>query len=279
MLTDAAHIIFETARRRCYTVSSTSAKSVAPVIDLVDDEDAWDALNEAEGIQVDKKGKGKEKEDGRPHWLPAGLDPVLEELPKWDLLTQVLDEIEEEIVKTETMRKSGRTSSYIFRILLSNCSPATVGSDTVLIMASSTRTCNLITDFLSSHNPTGKKGAKGRDMMMQKLRVYLWWKEKLSQRKEEGKSAFHLPDAGSTAASIKDPRGTGLSEALRKKDKEKAERNQSRRRVRGGAPAAASDSGRTAAKSSAGKSSAPAEAEADVLAELYVLMFHPYFAR
>ena len=29
---------------------------------MVDDEDAWDALNEAEGIQVDKKGKGKEKE-------------------------------------------------------------------------------------------------------------------------------------------------------------------------------------------------------------------------
>ena len=115
MLTDAAHIIFETARRRCYTVSSTSARSVAPVIDLVDDEDAWDALNEAEGIQVDKKGKGKEREDSRPRWLPAGLDPVLEELPKWDLLTQVLDEIEQEILRTEMMKKSGRTLSQFSR--------------------------------------------------------------------------------------------------------------------------------------------------------------------
>lgn len=48
----------------------------------MDDEDAWDALNEAEGNQVDKKGKGKEKDDSRPHWTPAGLDPVLEELTK-----------------------------------------------------------------------------------------------------------------------------------------------------------------------------------------------------
>ncbi|RXW19482.1 hypothetical protein EST38_g6377 [Candolleomyces aberdarensis] len=255
MLTDAAHIIFETARRRCYTVSSTSVKPAAPVIDLVDDEDAWDALNEAEGIQVDKKGKGKERKDRRPGWLPTGLDPILEELPKWDLLTQVLDEIEEEIVKLEMMKKSGPR----------------LGSDTVLVMASSTRTCNLITDFLSSHNPTGTKGAKGRDMMMQKLRVYLWWKGKLSQRKEEGRSSFHLPDVGSTAASMKDPKGTSLSEALRKKDKEKAERNQSRRRVRGGAPAAAAPDGRSTTKSStAGQSSsAPAKPEADVLAEFW----------
>ncbi|KAJ2933241.1 hypothetical protein H1R20_g3808, partial [Candolleomyces eurysporus] len=211
--------------------NSSSVKPAAPVIDLVDDEDAWDALNEAEGIQIDKKGKGKEKKDRRPEWLPTGLDPILEELPKWDLLTQVLDEIEEEIVKLEMMKKSGPR----------------LGSDTVLVMASSTRTCNLITDFLSSHNPTGTKGAKGRDMMMQKLRVYLWWKGKLSQRKEEGKSSFHLPDAGSTAASMKDPKGTSLSEALRKKDKEKAERNQSRKR----------------------SSSAPAKPEADVLAEFW----------
>ena len=79
MLTDAANIIFGAAERRCYTISSTSKRVVPRVIDLVDDEDAWDALNEAEGRVG---GKGKEK-DHKPTWVPDGMDPVLEELPKW----------------------------------------------------------------------------------------------------------------------------------------------------------------------------------------------------
>lgn len=115
--------------------------------------------------------------------------------------------------------------------------------------------------------------------MMQKLCVYLWWKGKRSQREEEGKSVFYLPEVGSTAASIKDPKGTGLSESLREKDKEKVERNQSLRRVRGGVRPVACDSGSSTSKSSAGKNCALAESEACVLAELYVLVFHPYFAR
>ena len=46
---------------------------------LVDDEDEWDALSEAEGRVG---GKGKEKD----HKQTDGMDPVLEELPKWTLL-------------------------------------------------------------------------------------------------------------------------------------------------------------------------------------------------
>jgi hypothetical protein len=45
------------------------------VIDLADDEDAGDALDEAEGITNSTADKGKGKEaDSRPKWLLDGLD-------------------------------------------------------------------------------------------------------------------------------------------------------------------------------------------------------------
>ena len=78
------------------------------VIDLADDEDAWEALDEVDGIinSVADKGKGKGKEtDSRPKWLPDGLDPVLEELPKWHLLSEILLEIEGEIIRQENLKK------------------------------------------------------------------------------------------------------------------------------------------------------------------------------
>ena len=104
MLTDAANIIFQSARRRCYTMSSISKKVV---IDLADDEDAWEALNEAEGMinSVGDKGKGKQTES-RPKWLPDGVDPVLEELPKWHLLSEILLEAEGEIIRQENLKKA-----------------------------------------------------------------------------------------------------------------------------------------------------------------------------
>jgi len=109
MLTDAANIIFGVAERRCYTISSTSKRVVPQVIDLVDDEDAWDALDEAEGRVG---GKGKEK-DHKPTWMPDGMDPILEELPKWNLLSEIILEIEEEIIRQQmVMRKPPTLGLY-----------------------------------------------------------------------------------------------------------------------------------------------------------------------
>lgn len=114
------------------------------------------------------------------------------------------------------------------------------GTNTVLIMTSSTRTSILLSEFLSSVNPDAPPGLQGRKMMERKLRHYLWWKGKLSERKQEGRSHFALPDA------VRAPNdgyqklygdGDNVSEALKKKDKERAQRNASRRRVRGGVPA------------------------------------------
>ena len=103
----------------------------------------------------------------------------------------------------------------------------------ILVMTSSTQTCTLLTEFLSELDATAAEGARGRKMMMRKLRLYLWWKGQLTERKQSGKR--HIPMPVQEDAEI--------SEALKKKDKETAARAQSRRRVRGGAPAAAGRDG------------------------------------
>ncbi|PPQ68865.1 hypothetical protein CVT24_007674, partial [Panaeolus cyanescens] len=176
MLTDAAHVIFQTAKRRCFTISALPAQTTNKdpiVIDLADDEDAWDALDEIEGGGGGSrdKGKGKEKEqekdaggEERPGWLPRGMDPVLEELPKWNLLSDVLLEIEGEMVRQENLRKPGSK-------------PVNESNNIVLIMTSSSRTCNLLTQFLDTMDHDAAPGMKGRKMMMRRLSKYLWWKQ------------------------------------------------------------------------------------------------------
>ena len=84
-------------------------------------------------------------------------------------------------------------------------------------------------------------GSRGRQMMMKKLRLYLWWKGKLSQRKQDGKTSF----AGTSKDNFDKYGDLGeISKALQKKDKEKAEKAKCRRRVRGGAPTGSSSSSR-----------------------------------
>lgn len=122
LLTDAAHIIFSSAKRRCYTLdqagsSSADASPQRRVEDELDDEEGWNVLDEMEYGRVNQtdnsrgaKGKAKAK---RPRWLPKGMEPVLEELPKWNLLADVLKEIEDEIMRQESL------SSGTLRPLLS----------------------------------------------------------------------------------------------------------------------------------------------------------------
>ncbi|KAJ6562354.1 hypothetical protein B0H19DRAFT_1144218 [Mycena capillaripes] len=222
MISDAAHIIFEVAKRRCYTISSTAKLSGGlPPQTPDDDNDEWNTMDEIAG-QVGEK---------RPRWLPEGLEPVLEELPKWSLLAEILEEAEGEILKMESLRKP----------------PASPGSNVVLIMASSTRTCTLISEFLSTRDSAAAKGEQGRPMMMHKLRLYLWWKRKLAERKRDGLSGFGLPDSsghgGPNQGYARMYGGKeGISEALQRKDREKADRAASRRRVRGGAPPSSASS-------------------------------------
>ena len=130
----------------------------------------------------------------------------------------------------------------------------------MLVMASSLHTCTLIKDFLSALDTDAPRGAQGRRMMEDKLRLYLWWKGKLSERKAEGKVPIALPKSAE--------RGDGeLSEALKKKDRDRVERQAKRRRVRGGGPVVVS-SGREEAKSARGLGEVEIKKEADDIAAL-----------
>jgi len=110
LLTDAAHIIFEMAKKRCYVLREAPGKQVratTDVIEISDDEDAWEALDEAEGlIRRPPSPTGKKdapKSRPRPPWLPKNMESTLEELPKWHLLAETLKEIEEEIMRQESL--------------------------------------------------------------------------------------------------------------------------------------------------------------------------------
>ena len=87
-------------------------------------------------------------------------------------------------------------------------------------MTSSIRTCSLLTEFLSTMDTEALPGSRGRQLMMKKLRLYLWWKGKLSQRKQDGKTSFAMPD---TTRKDFDKYGDlgDISEALKKEDREK----------------------------------------------------------
>ena len=85
-------------------------------------------------------------------------------------------------------------------------SAGATSSNTILVMTSSTRTCSLLTEFLSTMDPEASPGSRGRQMMMKKLRLYLWWKGKLSQRKQEGNTSFAMPGTNKHNRDNKDER-------------------------------------------------------------------------
>ncbi|KAJ7591596.1 hypothetical protein C8J56DRAFT_935948 [Mycena floridula] len=210
MLTDAANIIFQTAKRRCFTLSRPVENA-----NLDDQDDEWAILDEINGVQP-KENKAK--------WLPKGMDPVLEELPKWSLLFEILEEIEGEIVRMDNAPKA---------------KPAP-GSNTTLVMCSSTATCTLLTDFLSSADQKNVKGQWGRRMMLGKLKRYLWWKAKQDQEKEfEKRGGKPRPVDTWPGPWTGDDVDEGISSALLKKDRDRVMKQASRRRVRGGAAAVA----------------------------------------
>ena len=115
MLTDAANIIFQYAKRRCYVMTAPASKAqTSPDVNPDEDEDAWEALYEMEGdvpstVGGSRSSSAKETATKRPEWLPEGMEPVLEEQPKLSLLADVLQEIEEEMMRLES-----KTTSRMF---------------------------------------------------------------------------------------------------------------------------------------------------------------------
>jgi DNA excision repair protein ERCC-4 len=101
-------------------------------------------------------------------------------------------------------------------------------------MTNSTRSATLIQEFLASMDPDAPDGTKGKKMMEDKLRLYLWWKRISRERNQGGKTPF---PASEKAQEEKPAETTGRSEGLKLKDQERVQRAVKRRRIRGGAPA------------------------------------------
>ncbi|KIK60408.1 hypothetical protein GYMLUDRAFT_167820 [Collybiopsis luxurians FD-317 M1] len=228
MLTDAANIIFQAAKQRCFIEISADDQSNPPTVAELDDEDeeAWNAIYELEGRPQSSNKSGK-----RPQWIPKGMHPVLEELPKWSLLAEILEEIEGEIVRMESTVTSKPVEEP-------------PGTNITLVMCSSEATCTLLNDFLSLKDGKRPKGEWGRRMMLKKLRSWLWWDKRRKEavaadssgkRGAGGTSGGRDPDEMRWTG--ESPGNDGLSEAMKKKDRERAAQKASRRRMRGGGPA------------------------------------------
>jgi DNA excision repair protein ERCC-4 len=118
----------------------------------------------------------------------------------------------------------------------------TPGSNTVLVMTSSARTSTLLSDYLNNLDSSAPPGQQGRKLLERKLKLYLWWKRKLAEDKQEGGRGFAMPsrnkDFEISAPNSSSAASGGLSEALKRKDQQAKERQASRRRTRGGGPVA-----------------------------------------
>lgn len=191
---DAAHTIFDTARGRVFTGKLTNQ-------DIINGDS----------------------------FIPESVHPVLEELPKWAILSEILQEIEQD--------------AYY------NVVPQDDSNGTALIMCGDQGTCRQLRDYLHTMyvQPEEQTNGKSKDdpdagkpsasiMMRRRFRSYLQWKRD-----------FAKVSAALFAENIKAVNGTGDTGSL---NRGKAPPNK-RRRTRGGAVASgptrtASDGGRTA---------------------------------
>ncbi|KAF2135424.1 uncharacterized protein K452DRAFT_323063 [Aplosporella prunicola CBS 121167] len=175
---DAAHTLFDTARRRVYT-----------------------------GKLTNQNASGNATNAG-----PDALSPVLEELPKWAMLAEVLEEIERDV--------------YF------NPQPQDDSSGAILIMCSDSSTCRQVREYLQTMHvkledqkngeDTPEEGPSAAYMMRRKLRNYVNWKRDFGRVSAslfaENQKAINTDSRGGQAARGKAPPNK-------------------RRRVRGGASA------------------------------------------
>ncbi|KAK1138343.1 DNA repair protein RAD16 [Aspergillus melleus] len=179
---DAAHVLFQTAKSRVY------------------------------------QGKLSNDTPSLSTSFPTTLQPVLEAQPKWEVLAEVLEEID--------------TDAYL--------NPVTVdeSNSTVLIMCSDQRTCRQIREYLGTMHAgvdaakaeddddlveTNERKAFGNVIMRRRLRDYLNWKISLSN---VNKNLSYRPDNGESQG--KASNSPGQSNQLGRAPPNK------RRRVRGG---------------------------------------------
>ena len=191
---DAANTLFETAKRRVYAGKPTGEEELP---------------------------------QGRTA-LPETLRPILEEQPKWHVLSEVLDEIERDAFFNPTIRDDSNS--------------------TILIMCSDVGTCSQLREYLQNMQVRPfiktEDGTNGDDdapnatadfMLRRKLRSYLDWKKDFAKISASLFTENQKALDGYTPVS--DQRGANGYRG-------KAPPNK-RRRIRGGSSAAAAGGGRS----------------------------------
>ena len=182
---DAANIIFDTAKRRVYTGQPVDCEVI-----------------------------------GSSTSLPNFLRPVLEEQPKWALLAEVLQEIEQDVYYNPTIRD--------------------YSNGTILIMCSDHGTCRQIREYLQTMDVKQENAGNNDDspedllnaqpsaafMMRGKLRNYLNWKKDFARV-----SASLFSENQKALEGFTDQRGANGYRGKGPPNK--------RRRIRGGSAAAA----------------------------------------
>ncbi|KAJ1579870.1 hypothetical protein NDA12_007357 [Ustilago hordei] len=203
---DAANVIFHEAKKRAYI---------------------WDDARDQQGP------------------IPPEVEPVLEENPKWHLLQEVLDEVEQEIHFNIDASDSG-------------------AANTILIMCGSERTSMQLRQIISTMDecPPGQPGKK---LMHQLLRSYFFWKGglgKLNADQREGQGN-QQPGLSTNAAQGSSPQSGPINEALKRKlayQKGQQSAANKRRRQRGGSSAQHAAGRFSSATDAAGQASLHAEA-------------------
>lgn len=235
LMTDAANIMFTAARQRCYAMRPRAAEA-APSREDREMDEAWNIMAEMEGLTpapAAGRDPALDEADGWKPWMPRGMVPILEELPKWRILSDVLDEIEHTMINQPAPpRKSNDIPQHIiFTDTLYPFRTEAPGSNITLIMASDQRTCALLREFLSTKHI--HPSTPGRHMLETRLQTYLFWKNGLLST-EQNPSKSEAPGG-------RPPTEGQVSEALKKKDASRNAAYMKRRRVRGGAPTGTGD--------------------------------------
>lgn len=230
-MTDAANVMFAAARHRVYIQN----KPVQAPDSMHDEDreldDAWDVLDEIEGrTPAPRSTRRNHEAEGWKPWMPSGMKPVLEELPKWRLLEEVLDEIEQTMMSNPAPRCMCQQPFALSLCCTHVWVIVAPGSNVTLIMAADHQTCGLIREFLSTKHMDAS--APGRHLLETRLRTYLYWKQLLMDADSSGPSKKSAAGSGDSAPA----KDSQFSEGLKKKDAQRDAARNNRRRVRGGAP-------------------------------------------
>ncbi|CAG8468790.1 14528_t:CDS:10 [Cetraspora pellucida] len=207
---DSGNTIFSVAKSRVYL-----RETPKNIIDCDDDD----------GNGANDKGKGKETDK---IWHPPGIVPVLEELPKWGLLAEIVNEIELEIESLSGLPTSDEEES----------------NNIILIMAENERECSQLREYLSTMHKGLEEGqGRGGPLLRRLLQNYFKWKGDIA------KVSNNLFNASKASDQSEDSQESNNKNATSSESKKQYQRGQQppnkRRRVRGGSIAAAVSSTRS----------------------------------